>query len=250
RPGAGSVFALVAVAALLTNHHSANRSRFLHSWLAVAWVAAGAGAALAAQQVAARVRSWRGAGTAPPALRLLAPGPLAAGLARRAGPALVGLGHAEEGGPQGGRPNLLGVADAVVPELARAEHPALASDAPFDLLLNWRLGEDRGALRRLLIPPRDLLATVPREGLGAWLEQNSCDALLLIDAPFSAVLPADPALRVDRLREYLASSGNFTLGSEWHSAGEVRIPTQVWRRTSAAAGPALASQGWGPQPQR
>ena len=41
-------FAFLAVAALLTNYHLANRSRFLHSWVAVAWVLAGVGAIVGA----------------------------------------------------------------------------------------------------------------------------------------------------------------------------------------------------------
>jgi hypothetical protein len=245
RTGGGAVFVFIAVAALMTNYHSANRSRFLHSWLAGAWVAAGAGAALATQQLVARMRSSRGAGPSSAALRLLPAGLLAAGvvgLALIQGSALTDLGHAEEGGPKPERPDLLGLADAVVPELVRAEHPALAASAPFEILLDWRLGEGRGTLRRLLVPPRELLAPVPGEELDAWLGLHGCDALLLIDAPFPAVMPSDPALRVERLHEFLASSGRFTLCREWHSADELHITAQVWRRTTAVGGPAFAAR--------
>jgi hypothetical protein len=236
--GTGAVLVFLAIAALLTNYHSANRSRFLHSWLAVAWVAAGAGAAFGAERVAGWLGARRpGSGTAPAGARLLGPVGLAAALAGLVilqGPALVGPGHAEEGGPNLAHPSLLGVADAVVPELAEAREPVLVSDSPFECLINWRLGEQRGSHCRLLTPPRELVAPVPREQLAAWLRQHSCDVLLLIDAPFPPVLASDPSLDVGRLRQSLASSGDFTLASEWHDPNGVAITAQVWRRRTAA----------------
>jgi hypothetical protein len=224
--GTSAVFICLAVAALLTNYHSANRSRFLHSWLAVGWAAAGAGAALAVERVAERAAS-----------RMLRPALLAgaaAGLAVCQGTALLGPGHSEEGGTLAGRPNLLGLADAVVPALADTHAPALVADAPFESLLNWRLGEDRGAPCRLLTPPHGLFAPAPQEQFKEWLRGHSCDAVLLIDAPFPPVMPTDSPLDVGRVREFLASSGEFALSSEWHDAGEMKIAAQVWRRITAA----------------
>ncbi len=46
RPGAAVVFWFLLLAGTLTVVHPAQRSRFMHSWLATVWVAAGVGAAL------------------------------------------------------------------------------------------------------------------------------------------------------------------------------------------------------------
>ena len=123
RPGAGTVFVCLAVAALLTNYHSANRTRFLHSWMSLAWVAAGAGAALGAGRIADTWALAHRNKPATPGVRLGGAGLMlgvVAGLAVLQGPALVSRGFAEEGGPHVEQPSLLGVADAVVPSLARA----------------------------------------------------------------------------------------------------------------------------------
>ena len=44
-----AVVITLITAAILTNYHSANRARFLHSWLPLLWVVAGVGAAKACQ---------------------------------------------------------------------------------------------------------------------------------------------------------------------------------------------------------
>jgi hypothetical protein len=236
-PGATAVFFVLATAALLTNYHSANRGRFLHSWLAVAWATAGAGAALAAGSVAARARAagWSGR---PGAFRLAGPGLLVgavAGLAAVQGPALAGFGYIGEGGPKSPDLSLLALADELRPELEKARRPALAANEPFDLLLNWRLNEERGPGPRILVPPEALLLPDGEDRLGGWLHDHSCDLLIVMDRPDFPFVPGfDPA----RMRERLAASGDFTLVAEWTAATADGVSAQLWRsrdrRVSAA----------------
>jgi hypothetical protein len=238
-PGGTAVFVFLAAAALLTNYHSANRSRFLHSWLAVAWVAAGAGAALTSERVvrAAQTDGGRrvGAGLIAGAV---------AGLAAVQGPALWSFGHTEEGGPRPGSPSLLGLADALRPDLERAHRPVVACNEPFDQLLDWRLGEARGPGPRLLVPPEELLLAVGGDGLDGWLRQHDCDLVIVMDQPGSPLVPGfDPG----RVRTQLAASGDFTLAAEWPAPAPGGVSAQLWR--PARVSPSLVSQSArGPRP--
>jgi hypothetical protein len=231
-PGGTAVFAFIAAAALLTNYHSANRSRFLHSWLAVAWVGAGAGAALAAERVARSASLRASAPRLGPALLAGA----VAGLAAVQGPALLAFGHTEEGGPQPRSRSLLGLADELRPDLERARRPVVACNEAFDLLLGWRLAESRGPGPRLLVPPPDVLTST---GLDDWLRQHSCDLVVVMDLPGSPFVPGfDPA----RVRELLANSGDFTLAAEWPAPAPGGVSAQLWRPANATPAPSLVSR--------
>ncbi len=225
--GALSVFVFLAVAALLTNYHPANRSRFLHSWLAVAWVGAGAGAALTAE----RLRT---------ASRLAGPALTAATVAVLAavqGGALIGPGHTEEGGPRPGSLSLLPLADEMRADLERAHRPAVACNEPFDQLLDWRLGESHGAGTRLPVPPAELLTAPGADRLDDWLRQHSCDLLVVMDQPGSPLVPGfDAAL----LRARLAASGDFVLAREWPAPDKDGVSAQLW--LPAGAAPSLMSR--------
>jgi hypothetical protein len=233
--GTLTVFVFLAAAALLTNFHPSNRSRFLHSWLAVSWVAAGAGAALTAERLAGLVRlrgSFRFAG---PALA----GGAAAALAAVQGAALVGPGHTEEGGPRPGAVSILPLADQLRPELERARHPAVACNEPFDQLLDWRLGEDHDIGARLPVPPEELLTAPGADRLPDWLRQHSCDLVLVMDQPGSPLVRGfDPA----HLRALLAASGDFVLEREWPARAGDGISAQLWRPAGTSPPSSLISQ--------
>ena len=225
------LFLFLVVAALLTNYHSANRSRFLLSWLPAGWAVAGVGAALIPEWIGTWFRRNFSNTTGWPARFLgsaLLTGALA-GLAVLQGPALFGPGHAEEGGPDLKQLSLLPFADAVSPEVIAAQHPALLSDASFELVFDWRVREYRRLPFRLMIPPRNLLEGTFSNPLKAWLREHSCDVLVLIDSPFPPGLPNDPRMDVVAMREFLASSGDFVLSWEWRSQEAPHITAQVWR---------------------
>jgi hypothetical protein len=223
-PASLAVVIFVAVAALLTNYHSANRSRFLHSWWAVTWVVAGVGAAGCLE--------WLVDHSLSRLARRMVPAAVCAalvGVACLQGAALVAPGHSEEGGVKPAQPNLLSLTDSVLPELADARHPAVISDPPFHLLLDWRRGERQRHRKGFLTPPRALL-TAPAPGqLDVWLEQSSCDVVLLIDAPCSPDAMPAPAVATGQVRNLLASSGKFVLASQRHFPALGNVTVEVWR---------------------
>jgi hypothetical protein len=227
------VLVFLASAALLTNYHSANRSRFLHSWLAVGWVVAGIGAARGIEQInrhflrrpirtaGAAGRSWIGRRARRFAPRAVIWGALG-GLACLQGSVLVQQGHSQEGGTQTTRPSLLPIADAVCSELHHARQPIVVSNEPFAWLLDWRLAEYRSgasdpspAVRQV---PRELLVGAFPERLDAWLRQNTCDLLIRI----TALVPAD--------RESSSGSlGSSVADAEWHFTAPLNLTVQIWR---------------------
>jgi hypothetical protein len=241
--GSTAVFVFLAVAALLTNYHSSNRSRFLHSWIAVSWVVAGVGAARVLDQLTRHglpsgfptaVLARAGSGTGKPPWQFLGQALVfaaLAGLTALQGSAFIKPGHSEEGGTQGVFPSLLMVADAVVPELIKARQPVVVADEPFAWLLDWRLCEYGEPSRPLLTLPRELLSPISREQLDGWLDRTSCDALLLIDAPPRPGSECYPRLDIRNSRACLVSSTQFKPGCEWHCPTAGNITAQIWRST-------------------
>lgn len=243
RPSRGQIPVIVflAAAALLTNYHSANRSRFLHSWLAVGWVLAGVGAARAVgwitggfpSLVVAAPAQGSGNGSSRSARWLprlgLSCGVLI-GLVSVQGSAFVQPGHSQEGGPDAARPSLLGLADALVPELIQARRPAIVSNQPLQWLLDWRLAEVRPSHRPILELPSELLLQDSPGQLEAWLQGMSCDLLLLIDAPAGSGTEPCPGSDVARLRSFLVASDKSGATAERRLPGPGSITTQVWHR--------------------
>jgi hypothetical protein len=241
--GTATIFIFLVVAALLTNYHSANRSRFLHSWLAVGWIAAGVGAAqisafanrafvsLLGTAISTRVGGLSFSRFLRPALLFAA----LAGLVGLQGSVLFESGHAEEGGPNVSVPSLLVVADSISPELRHARKPVLVSNAPFHQLLDWRLCEFQGPHRRIQTPPQAVVTSAGEDQLGAWLQRSDCDSLLLMEWPTNFGLTETPELDVAALRGRLASSGDFVLTTEWLFPAYGNIRAQLWRPASGMA---------------
>jgi hypothetical protein len=113
--------------------------------------------------------------------------------------------------------------------LVEARRPVLISDAPFQLLLNWRLSEICKHDERLLAPPRELLTATASEQLDAWLRQASCDLVLLIDSPGFVDNMPFPGFDAARLRAWLASSGKFVLTSQRDFQAYGTATAQIWR---------------------
>lgn len=238
------VFVFLASAALLTNYHSATRSRFLHSWLAVGWVVAGVGAAQGIERINRHIlpvlmpagsAAGHRIGIGGRACRLIPRvllGSALAGLACLHGSALVVPGHSEEGGTQNTQPSLLPIADAVCPELLRSHEAAVVSNEPFAWLLNWRLAEypdfeDKRRLPPIRELPPEALRGASAGQIDAWLRQTSCDLLLLINGP----VPQDPrgCPSSEMARCQLGSLESSTPAAEWHFSAPLNVIVQIWR---------------------
>jgi hypothetical protein len=217
RPGAAGVLLFLAVAALLTNYHSANRSRFLHPWLATTWVAAGAGLACVAGSASSRrARLALGAGGL-------------ASLAALLGPGLVEHGHAPEGGPCPERPTLLALADCYLPRVADARRPTLLSNGPLHAFFEWTFAERYG--RR----PADVNLgwtkdPADRAAFDAWLRETASDELVLVevtDAEWFELSSEEPA---DWLRKRLEGQDVFVRTEQAALPLYRGITVSVWRR--------------------
>jgi hypothetical protein len=174
RPGGTAVLWLVLLAAGLTILHPNQKGRNLHSWVAACWVAGGIGlAALLYGRLTARrprLRPWLAAGAL-------------AGLAGVQGPALVGAGHALEGGPKPDHASLVDLADAYLPDLAHSGRAVVLAAVPVRTLTQWALLERCGRLDRLEEHWWGFAADRPgnRTAFAAWLRTTSCDTLVFVD---------------------------------------------------------------------
>jgi hypothetical protein len=219
--GGAAVFSFLIVAAVLTNYHPANRGRFLFTWLATAWVAAGVGAAWLVDRLS---RNWVAARSA------VSWGVIAV-LACAQGPTLLRSGHAEEGGPRRELSSLASVADAVASEAATARRPALLASPPLELVFDWRLAETRAAPARVLTPPRQMLATANADDLPQWLRSVDCDLLLLVDVPPLMDAPPTAGFDFARLRGLVEANGLYEPVADQTFAECPGLHLQTWRRS-------------------
>jgi len=223
RPGAVLVLWFVLVAAALTFHHPTHRSRFLHSWVAAGWVAAGVGLAQIVYgrwtAPVARVRPWLGA-------------TVLAALAWAQGQGTMSAGHAPEGGPQADRPSVLALTAAYLPALDRARRPAIFANAPIKFLTGWTLRERR---------QQHLDVETELKGFGSspaedrrcfenWLRTTACDAIVVLDLPPGSTFyePVDfPDYR--QIRQWLAGNAAFAL-AEHVDLPEYGYSATIWHR--------------------
>jgi hypothetical protein len=228
RPGGAILLALALLAALMTFHHPTHRSRFLHSWIAAGWVAAGIGVAqvvygwfISRWQA---IRPWLGAGALMGLLGLHFPGVLQAG-------------HAPEGGPQAGRPSVLELTDAYLPALDTAQRPAVFANLPLKFLTGWTLMERHGRhvdveseLRGFGASPAE-----DRRCLEHWLRTTRCDAVVVLSlAPGSPFYEPVPFPDYRQVHAVLTGHTGFAPGVHLPLA-EYGCEVEVWKRTSAPA---------------
>jgi hypothetical protein len=204
RPGGVIVLAFVMLAAFLAVRYPSHRSRFLHSWLATGWVAAGIGLA---QLTYGRLTTALGA--ARPWLASLA----AAGLVLAHLPGTLGPGHAPEGGPRPQVPSNLDVTDSYLPALADAQRPVVLSNAPIKQLTAWTYLQRYGRRAPLEIDLRRLpVGESFDEGFKEWLHKTPSDLIVFIEAPPGTLLFEEPRRPgYDRIPSLLAGQSLFRL---------------------------------------
>jgi hypothetical protein len=173
-PGGAAVACFVVLAVGLTLIHPNHKGRCVHSWVTALWVMAGVGAStLVHGRLTARCKAMQPVvGTA-----------VIAVLAVALGPALLGKGHALEGGPHPDHPSLLDVTDSYVPELVSAHKATILAAVPFRPLTQWSLLQRTGALRTLEEHWTDFGADSPaeRETFLGWLRATDCETLVFLE---------------------------------------------------------------------
>jgi hypothetical protein len=226
RPGGGAVLCLLVVAGALTFHHPTHRSRFVHSWIAAGWVAAGIGLA----QLVYSGAAWRRS-RARPLLGAAALG----GLACLQFPGILRANDAPEGGPHPHHPSVLGVTDAYLPAIDECSHPAIFANLPIKFLTGWTLLERRGKHVEIVSELRNFGASPAADlrTFDAWLNSTSCDAIVLVELPpgstFYEVVPF-PDYGV--VRQRMIAEPHFSLALDRY-LDEYGCRVTVWRRGGA-----------------
>ncbi|HET6883503.1 MAG TPA: hypothetical protein VFI31_25350 [Pirellulales bacterium] len=223
RPGGIAVLCLLVVAAALTFHHPTHRSRFVHSWIAAGWVAAGIGLAQIIYSGVAMRRSL---------VRPLLGAAALGGLVCLQFPDVLRANDAPEGGTHPHFPSVLGVTDAYLPSLDGCSRPAIFANLPIKFLTGWTLLERRGRHLEMVNELRDFGASpeASRRSFDGWLKSTSCDAIVLVEIPpgstFYEVVPY-PDYGV--IRERLTPDSGFSLALD-HQLSPYGCRVTVWRR--------------------
>jgi hypothetical protein len=175
RPGGAVVLWLVLFGALLGSSHPNRKGRFLHSWFAASWVAAGVGVAGLTYGARTgrrrRLEPWL-AGTA---LGMLALTHV---------PGLAAPAHAQEGGPHVAQPSLLEMTDYYLGELTPTHRLAVLTTMDFKPLAQWTYLERFGSLDGM----EDVwfgfgpLGEENRAGFRRWLAATDCDTIVVCDS--------------------------------------------------------------------
>ena len=209
RPGAGAVLLLVVLATFLTVPHPNRKSRFLHSWIAAGWVAAGAGLVnlFGARALGARVAKLG------PALAATAAGGI--GLANL--PGISQPGHSPERGHGDFIPaSTCDLTDFYLPELRAAHRTMVFSTVDAKHMIRWTFLERYRRRGKLEIEIKGFGSSPgeDRRLFEQWLADTPCDTVVLIDLPpgtyFYEFSDRDEAFAV-RLPEMLASQSVFGL---------------------------------------
>jgi hypothetical protein len=226
RAGGWILLWLVVIAAALTIRHPNQKSRFLHSWVAGGWVAAGVGLALCVNgPLTARWKRLR------PWLATAAAGGL--GLAFCQG--FVQAGHAPEGGPDPQRASTLEITDSYLPSLAESQRATVVSTVPMKWLVTWTFLQRYGQGDRLETDLKGYGFTDEehRQAFARWLETTPSDTLVFIDVPLGSTFYVPGAVNemYGALREMLASQTVFHMTQRRELAHDGCAVT-IWSRSS------------------
>lgn len=214
KPGAGALLLFLLFGIYLTCQHPMLKYRFMHSWIAAAWVVGSIGLIYAAQQLAGWVsHEWR---------------PWSAGLACALViglhcPALLEPGHAQESGLRPEMPSPLRITDTYLPALADARQPTILSNVSTRFLWTWTFIE-RHRHQNMAAELKNFRSYEDNpEQVQRWLETTASDVLVLIDV--------DPGTTFDwKTDEYVdLTAFKQTLGAQtmWVQEQRWRLPEGV-----------------------
>jgi hypothetical protein len=223
RPGGRVLLLIVVIATLLVLLHPNVKGRFLHSWIAAAWICAGVGlVALADRALAFRPERSR--------RRLIGGG---AGLI--AGLLLAGLAWPPPYERRADGGSTLDIAALYLPALAGIPRVAAFASEPIQDLALWTYRErfrSRVGLRWAKEITCDAPGSSVRPGLAAWRGRGD-DALLFIDvapdSPYAVHLWNHAACA--ELAELMAREPGVAAAGQWRRDG---VTATLWRRVAAA----------------
>jgi hypothetical protein len=224
REGGRVVLILLLLATALTVVHTNRKSRFLHSWIAVAWVTAGAGLVSAAYARRAatlpRVRPWL-------------VGAAVGGLALAHAPGLTQAGHSPERGHTLPEPSTRDMTDYYLPIIAASKHATLLSTIEMKHTARWSVLEQIGSRDRLDVDIRNY-GTTPEENRKAfdhWLATNSSDTIVFVDLRPGSYFYVPTAYNdaYGRLRGYMAEQTVFHV-RERKEFPQYQCTVTIWAR--------------------
>ena len=223
RPGSLLIICFLIVATFLTVHHPNRKARFLHSWVATAWVAAGVGFA---RLLTLRPSSsaWRfGAACA------------VGGLVFAHTPGLLQARRSQEGGIHPERPSATELMDCYLPHLAGARHPIVLSNRPLRFMTCWSYQDRYGRSGKLETEIRSF-GPVPEANADAfkrWLETTTCDAVVFLHLPEgSRFHELFPYFVYDRFPEWMTQQAVFHLVQTWTFPQLGGGTVTLWRRVN------------------
>jgi hypothetical protein len=228
REGALSVLVLPILAIVLCSVHPKVESRMLHSWMAVSWVAAGAGfGSLAAGRARASHAGAR--------LRRAAAVVSVLVLMVGQGPGALGAGHSASAGHRGGHASLLDVTDTYLPDLSGSRSPAILSTIPCRPLLAWTFLERYPHRRDLELPRWDAVTTREdlRHAFDTWVATTQSDTVVVLDIPrdsyFGVRLPGPGAAVHRAVIDLMQAQDEFLEMRRWFF-DRYGLTVTLWRR--------------------
>lgn len=224
RPGGRAILWLVLIAAVLTVKHPNQKSRFVHSWIAAAWVGGGMGLASLLYSRSAnrwgRVRPWLGAAAV-------------GGIGLSHLPGLLAAGHAPEAGPKLDWCSTLALTDPYLPDLDGSERTAILSSMPLKFLTQWTYLERYRCHDRVetLLRGYGTTAEEHQRSFANWLETTKCDTLVYINIPPGSVFHTEEGVNEghEGLLKLLEGQTTFQLVRRQDLA-ECGCGVTVWRR--------------------
>jgi hypothetical protein len=224
RPGSAAVLVLVALALVLTVKHPNRKSRFLHSWVPVAWVGAGVG-------LATVIGRW---GSRRPIVQATLGGVALVGLAAVQWPALASPGRAPEGGLQLEQPSDLDLIEPLAPELDAAPRTLVLSNVPLRFFIQWNVLARHGSLDRLDehwwgFGERGV---DPATGFRRWLQAPPARTIVVyrFEGDLASFFAANPEVAGQTVAAaLLREQAQFQLVAT-HELPRHRCTVEIWRR--------------------
>jgi hypothetical protein len=223
KPGGNVVFCFLLLAALLTIHHPNRKSRFLHSWVAVTWVAAGAGLAQALCGLTRRQ----------PRARTCLTFTGIAALSCVFVPEMLQARTAPDGGSQYDRPSNLDLTDVYLPDLVSSRRALILCDhVALKHLARWTYLERYPGSRRVEVDLKGFGHDYAknRQVFHKWLKTTRCDTLVFIHLPpGSSFYVDDNDFPYEQVHDFLDEQSAFRFWREYR-LGQYGCSVAVWKR--------------------